>query len=66
MERYISERVIVRLIRAHGNDHCQSCHDNDDLMEVDLGKNRIARMCCGIYTQWKDWKARKASQPTIP
>ena len=53
--RYVSTKIIERLLSMHGVtvDHCCSCHADDDyglyeLPEICLTRNRFTLGCCGM------------------
>ena len=53
-ERWITEEKIRRLLRRNNIpfDCCISCHEDSDdgydMIEEELGKNRITEVCCGV------------------
>ena len=63
-DRYIPESVICRMIGAKAEDHCSSCHAEDDagwdsLTQRDLGKGRETTLCCKIAGMFDAWKKRR-------
>jgi hypothetical protein len=52
---YVSEDAVCRLIGFEGN-HCLSCHDSDDMQEVDLGRGRWSRACCAVKQAYDNWQ----------
>lgn len=60
MTRYISERIIVRLIKFKGN-CCNSCHEDADefnygMVYEEFGKGRESEVCCAVSNALDAWK----------
>ena len=64
-KRVVSELAVGRLIERKARRRggcCQSCHEDVaygfDLLEADLGKGRVAFVCCEVLSGLKDigWK----------
>lgn len=62
MTTIVYEDAIARLIKS--DRCCPSCHEDAneygyDLMEIELGKNRTAYVCCDIFNAFEDWCEKK-------
>lgn len=58
-----SEKAIRRLIKFEGN-CCMSCHDEEelgvsDMIEIELGKDRIVYVCCAVNNAYKDYQIKR-------
>lgn len=56
--RYVSEKAICKLIK--NDECCPSCHTDDEegyrsLEEIELGKGRIACVCCAVRLNYEKW-----------
>lgn len=65
LERQIPEKIIIRLCKKFFESCCTSCHEDQDIgynmLNLDLGKNRSAEVCCGVMTAIEQYRKHKLS-----